>query len=60
MRGPIDDRNETIRNHGQKFLLRLIKMLAQSGSVTLMCHCDENEQHCHRHVLKSFIMSNRI
>jgi uncharacterized protein YeaO (DUF488 family) len=59
--GPIDKRsNNNYRNHGQKFALRLIKKLATKGPVTLMCTCDEDEEHCHRHVLRSFIQSKRI
>jgi len=60
MMGPIDSRSATIKNHGQKFWLRLIKFLARSGKVTLMCHCAEDQQQCHRHVLKKFILSSRI
>lgn len=37
--GSIDRRNRTIKNHGQKFTLRLIQELASRGTVTLMCHC---------------------
>ncbi|HLH32422.1 MAG TPA: DUF488 domain-containing protein [Terriglobia bacterium] len=58
--GPVDTRNKTIKNHGQKSLLRLIKSLAESGNVTVMCHCDENEQHCHRHILQKVLQSNRV
>jgi uncharacterized protein YeaO (DUF488 family) len=58
--GVIDARNKSIKNHGQKFLLRLIKTLAQSNNVTLMCHCAEDEQHCHRHVLRKLLLSSRI
>jgi uncharacterized protein YeaO (DUF488 family) len=57
MDGPIDDRSKTIKNHGQKSLLRLIKTLSQSDNVTLMCHCDEAEEHCHRHILKHLVLS---
>src|SRR5436853_4375804 len=46
--GPIDRRSKTIKNHGQKFTLRLLKQLAAHGDVTLMCHCAENESQCHR------------
>ncbi|PYS20840.1 MAG: hypothetical protein DMG11_28890 [Acidobacteria bacterium] len=42
------------------FWLRLIKFLARSGNVTLMCHCAEDQEQCHRHVLKRFILSSRI
>jgi uncharacterized protein YeaO (DUF488 family) len=53
--GPIDRRNATIKNHGQKFTLRLIKHLARRGNVTLLCHCAEEETHCHRHLLRALI-----
>ena len=56
MAGPVDDRSRTIKNHGQKFTLRLIKQLATSGSVTLLCHCAEDETHCHRHILRGLIL----
>ena len=51
----IDKRNELIRNKGQKFTLRLIQRLAQTGNVTLLCHCAEDEMHCHRYVLKQIL-----
>jgi uncharacterized protein YeaO (DUF488 family) len=46
-----DRANGTIKNHGQKFTLRLLQMLAARRPVTLLCHCAENEPHCHRHLL---------
>jgi uncharacterized protein YeaO (DUF488 family) len=52
----IDKGNTTIKNHGQKFTLRLLKRLAEKGNVTLMCHCAEDEQHCHRHLLKELVL----
>lgn len=52
----IDASNATIKNHGQKFTLRLIKRLSEQGNVTLMCHCAEEERHCHRHLLKELIL----
>jgi uncharacterized protein YeaO (DUF488 family) len=58
--GRIDSRNRTIKNHGQKFTLRLIKRLARDGHVTLMCHCAANQAQCHRHLLKKIILSNQI
>lgn len=60
MDGPIDDLNKTIKNHGQKFSLRLVKQLARSKHVTLLCHCDEDQQECHRHLLKDLLASSRI
>jgi uncharacterized protein YeaO (DUF488 family) len=58
--GPIDRRSRTIKNHGQKFTLRLIKELARRGNVTLMCTCEPNEEYCHRRVLQKFIRSKRV
>jgi uncharacterized protein YeaO (DUF488 family) len=55
MAGAIDDRNRSIKNHGQKFTLRLIKALAARGPVTLMCHCAEDAEHCHRYELQRLI-----
>jgi uncharacterized protein YeaO (DUF488 family) len=56
----IDARSRTIKNRGQKFTLRLIKELARRGPVSLLCHCAEDEQHCHRHLLRRMIESSRI
>ena len=53
--GAIDSRNHSIKNHGQKFTLRLIKRLAEMGPVTLMCHCDEDTRQCHRFELQKMI-----
>jgi uncharacterized protein YeaO (DUF488 family) len=60
MNGPIDSRSRTIKNHGQTFTLRLLKRLARSGHVTLMCHCAEDQDQCHRHLLRRLILSNRV
>lgn len=51
MDGPIDDRSATIKNHGQKSTLRLIKALSAKQNVTLMCHCGEDATECHRFLL---------
>jgi len=56
MGGGVDARNATIKNHGQKFTLRLIGRLARKGDVTLLCHCAEDQQHCHRHLLRHAIL----
>jgi uncharacterized protein YeaO (DUF488 family) len=53
--GTVDLRNERIKNHGQKFTLRLLQHLAENQTVTLLCHCAEDEQHCHRHLLKAVL-----
>jgi uncharacterized protein YeaO (DUF488 family) len=50
--GTIDKRNRTIKNHGQKFTLRLLQKLGKRGNVTLLCHCAEDAETCHRHLLK--------
>ena len=55
MDGPIDARSETIKNHGQKFTLRLLKEMAKKQNVTLMCHCAEDATQCHRFLLKETI-----
>jgi uncharacterized protein YeaO (DUF488 family) len=49
--GPIDDRSQTIKNHGQKSTLRLLKVLGAQQNVTLMCHCAEDATQCHRFLL---------
>lgn len=53
--GTIDRRNRTIKNHGQKFTLRLLQKLAKRQTITLMCHCAETEPHCHRHLLRRIL-----
>jgi uncharacterized protein YeaO (DUF488 family) len=53
--GGVDARNERIKNHGQKFTLRLLQHLAEKQTITLLCHCAEEERHCHRHLLKAVL-----
>jgi uncharacterized protein YeaO (DUF488 family) len=53
--GGVDTRNNRIKNHGQKFTLRLLQHLAKRQTVTLLCHCAEEEKHCHRHLLKALL-----
>src|SRR5436305_11329039 len=53
--GGVDARNERIKNHGQKFTLRLLQHLAKKKNVTLLCHCAQEERHCHRHLLKALL-----
>jgi uncharacterized protein YeaO (DUF488 family) len=57
--GSIDKRNRNIKNHGQKFTLRLLQKLGRSMNLTLMCHCDEDQQQCHRHLLRH-VLSSKI
>ena len=53
--GNVDKRNRVIKNHGQQFTLRLLQKLGRSQNVTLLCHCDEAQQQCHRHLLKEVL-----
>jgi uncharacterized protein YeaO (DUF488 family) len=53
--GGVDSRNERIKNYGQKFTLRLLQHLARHQTITLLCHCAEDEPHCHRHLLKAVL-----
>ena len=53
--GKVDARNKRIKNHGQKFTLRLLQHLARKQTITLLCHCAEDEAHCHRHLLKAVL-----
>jgi len=50
-----DAGNATIKNHGQKFTLRLIAKLAEKQTVTLLCHCAEDTKQCHRFELQKLI-----
>jgi len=53
--GSVDQRNKTIKNHGQKFTLRLLNEIAVGQPVTLMCVCAEDQLQCHRHLLKEVL-----
>jgi uncharacterized protein YeaO (DUF488 family) len=53
--GGVDARNQRIKNHGQKFTLRLLQHLAKKQTITLLCHCAEDERHCHRHLLQALL-----
>ena len=53
--GAGDTGNRTIKNHGQKFTLRLLARLAQEGDVALLCHCAPDAKHCHRYILERLI-----
>src|SRR3954451_14137726 len=57
--GGVDARNRTIKNHGQKFTLRLLQTLGREDNITLMCHCAEDEPHCHRHLLQK-VLTGRV
>ena len=51
LNGPIDARSRTIKNHGQKSTLRLLKALAERHNVTQLCHSAEKATQCHRFIL---------
>jgi uncharacterized protein YeaO (DUF488 family) len=53
--GSADSSNRTIKNHGQKFTLRRLQHLAQDSAITLLCHCSEDQPHCHRHILEKLL-----
>lgn len=53
--GANDTDNATIKNHGQKFTLRLMAKLAAKENVTLLCHCAEHATLCHRFLLRDLI-----
>lgn len=55
--GSIDRRNRLIKNHGQKFTLRLLQQLAARGPITLLCHCAEDQEKCHRHLLRQLLLT---
>jgi uncharacterized protein YeaO (DUF488 family) len=52
-----DAENRTIKDHGQKAALRLLKLVAARGDVTLLCHCAEDAAHCHRQLLAKLLSS---
>ena len=58
--GGADERNHTVKNHGQKGLLRMLKYLARQQPVTLLCHCAEDEKHCHRHLLRQTLLGAKV
>jgi uncharacterized protein YeaO (DUF488 family) len=58
--GEVDERNRVSKNHGQKGLLRTLRFLSRRHRLTLMCHCDEDAEHCHRHLLRRFLLSPKV
>ena len=45
----------SLRTTVRKFTLRLLQKLGRSQNVTLMCHCVEDQEQCHRHLLKELL-----
>ncbi len=58
--GPVDDKNRSSKNHGQKGLLRLLRFLSLREPLTLLCHCAEDAKHCHRHLLRQTLLSPKV
>ena len=48
-------KNPRMRNSGQKYFLRFLKTLAEERTITLICTCDPDAEHCHRHILKALL-----
>lgn len=48
-------KNARMKNAGQKHALKLLKLMAQKQTITLICSCAANEKHCHRHLLQALL-----
>ena len=53
--GGVDRQNSLIKNHGQKFTLRRLQVLGRRSAITVLCHCAEDQLHCHRHLLRKIL-----
>jgi uncharacterized protein YeaO (DUF488 family) len=53
--GEIDQRNTTVKNHGQKFTLRLLRELGLRRELTLVGHGVVGREECHLGVLREMI-----
>jgi uncharacterized protein YeaO (DUF488 family) len=58
--GSIDKRCPNIKNYGQKFTLRLLQQLAKLRPVTVMCHCHEDQLHCHWYLLQAILRQKHL
>lgn len=47
--------NPSRKNKGQTYTIRLLKSLAQKQTVTLLCTCNPDAEHCHRHLLRELV-----
>jgi uncharacterized protein YeaO (DUF488 family) len=47
--------NPKMRNSGQKYFLKLLRHLGQTQTITLICTCAPDEEHCHRHILRDLL-----
>ncbi len=51
----VDQRNTTVKNHGQKFTLRLLRELGLRRELTLLGHGAVGREGCHLSVLREMI-----
>ena len=47
--------NPRMKNSGQNYFLRLLKKLAETRTITLICTCGSDAERCHRHLLKALL-----
>lgn len=53
--GDESDRNHRMRNSGQKYFLRMLRKIAETQTITLICNCPPEATHCHRNILKELL-----
>jgi uncharacterized protein YeaO (DUF488 family) len=53
--GDESGRNERMRNSGQKYFIRMLKKVSGDNTVTLLCSCAPDAEHCHRHLLQKLL-----
>ncbi len=58
--GEIDQRNTTVKNHGQKFTLRLLREIGLRLGVTLLGHGAVGREGCHLGVLREMIEQSAL
>lgn len=50
-------RNLRMRNSGQKYLIRLLRKIAEKQTVTVLCTCPPETHQCHRFLLQNLVNS---
>jgi uncharacterized protein YeaO (DUF488 family) len=50
-------KNPRLKNAGQKYVIRLLHHLSKQSTLTLICSCPPEAEHCHRHLLKKLVQS---
>lgn len=50
-----DGINSRMKNSGQRYFLRFLRCIAEDRSITLICSCSSESNHCHRALLKKLI-----